>query len=354
MTLATLTCRSSDGDVSLNAGENTYICVTSTAEDAAATKSYLITVYRLRANANTDVSLQAFTIAEATGTININDGTITSPRRNPWTCLDDEDNEDPDVAYRVRQVTVDTTADIGAIVTITPTDADTGKTGHQVDLTAGAETAIMVRVMPEDPAAQSKTYTSNVYRKNVPGSESDDATLSSLMLSGVTLMYKDDNDMDMTGFMSDVMDYTGDAGSEKTTVTAMASHLGAQSGITVTYGTDDTVAMMGDGGGYEITVGDEGAELSIMVQVRPESIDENVINDANDCIVADTHADLECYTVTVTRTEAAADPLLAEYDTNGTPGIQIDEVVQAVGDYAAGDISIEDVVHLVQLYATGG
>ena len=45
-------------------------------------------------------------------------------------------------------------------------------------------------------------------------------------------MYKDDNDMDMTGFMSDVMDYTGDAGSEEITVTAMASHLGAQSGIT--------------------------------------------------------------------------------------------------------------------------
>ena len=63
----------------------------------------------------------------------------------------------------------------------------------------------------------------------------------------------------------------------------------------------------------------------------------------------------QTYTVHgVTRTEAAADPLLAEYDTNGTPGIQIDEVVQAVGDYAAGDISIEELVHLVQLYATGG
>ena len=175
-----------DGDVSLNAGDNTYICVTATAEDDS-TKTYMITVYRLRANANTDADLTEFTIAEATGTININRWHDNLPRRNiPWTCLLD-DNVDPDVVYRVRQVTVGTTADIGAIVTIMPTDADTGKPGHQVDLTAGAETAITVRVMPEDPAAQSKTYTSNVYRKNVPGSESDDATLSSLMLSGGVL-----------------------------------------------------------------------------------------------------------------------------------------------------------------------
>ena len=127
--------------------------------------------------------------------------------------------------------------------------------GHQIVLAAGEETMISVTVTPEDSAADPRTYTANVYRQNV--NLSDDATLSSLMLSGVTLMYKDDNDMDMTGFMSDVMDYTGNAGSEKTTVTAMASHLGAQSGITVFYGpADTTMAVLGDDGGYEITVGD--------------------------------------------------------------------------------------------------
>ena len=98
--------------------------------------------------------------------------------------------------------------------------------GHQVDLTAGAETAITVRVMPEDPAAQSKTYTSNVYRKNVPGSESDDATLSSLMLSGVVLTPE---------FASDTMDYTGAVpySTMMTTVSPMANHLGAQSSIAI-------------------------------------------------------------------------------------------------------------------------
>ena len=352
------TCDASDtpviGDVNLNvAGNNTNICVTVNAEDGSTTKSYLITVYRERANLNTDAGLNIFDITEATGSVNINTGASTDADAEHTLSLLTDNT--PDVAYRVRQVTVTATAkDVGAIVTLMPADANVGEPGHQIALTAGAETMISATVQPEDPSASAESHTAVVYRKNVPGSESDDATLSSLMLSGVTLMYKDDNDMDMTGFMSDVMDYTGNAGSEEITVTPMASHLGAQSGIDVFYGTGNTPAMMGDDGGYEITLGDEGAELSITVQVRPESIDENVINDGNDCTVAGTHADLECYTVMVTRTEAAADPLLAEYDTNGTPGIQIDEVVQAVGDYAAGDISIEDVVHLVQLYATGG
>ena len=136
----------------------------------------------------------------------------------------------------------------------------------------------------------------------------------------------------------------------------MASHPGAQSGIDVFYGTDDTPAMMGDDGGYEITLGAVDAELSITVQVRPESVDATTIDDDNDCSPTSgntTHADLECYTVTVTRTEAAADPLLAEYDADNSGNIEIEEVVQAVQDYAAGEISIEDVVHLVQLYASG-
>ena len=81
----------------------------------------------------------------------------------------------------------------------------------------------MVRVMPEDPAAQSKTYTANVYRKNVPGSESDDATLSSLMLSGGVLT---------PAFASGTMEYEAAVGrTEMTTVTAIATHIGAQSSV---------------------------------------------------------------------------------------------------------------------------
>ena len=146
------------------------------------------------------------------------------------------------MGYRVRTVVVTATpmdSAGGAVATITaPPDKDPTTADHEIDLTAGAETVITVVVQAEDPAAPTQTYTASVYRQNL--TRSDDATLSSLMLSGVTLMYKDDDDMDMSGFMSDVMDYTGNAGSEEITVTAMASHLGAQSGITVTHGTGGT------------------------------------------------------------------------------------------------------------------
>ena len=52
------------------------------------------------------------------------------------------------------------------------------------------------------------------------------------------------------------------------------------------------MAMMGDDGGYEITLGAVDAELSIMVQVRPESVDIGTAADGelkageNDCTVA--------------------------------------------------------------------
>ena len=339
----------SGNKVSLDAGDNTTICVITTAEDGSTNKTYSIMVYRTRANPNDDADLTSFTIAESTGTLNIADGTTTSPE----TTLDLLATDDPDVVYRVRQVTVVAMADVGAIITIMPTDADTGKMGHQVDLTAGAETMITVEVMPEDSAAMSKTYTANVYRKNIPGSESDDAMLSSLRLSGVTLMYKDDNDMDMTGFMSDVMAYTGNVASARTTVTAMANHIGAQSGITIT---PADVDMSMDG--HQVNIAAVGGEVTVTVQVRPESVAASAITaGTNSC--ADTAPDsaLECYTVMLTRV-AEQEPmdeagLLATYDTNGTDGIQIDELVLAVRHYAAGTRTIEELVILVRLYATG-
>ena len=314
------------GDVSLNAGVNTYICVTATAEDDS-TETYMITVYRLRANANTDAELTEFTIAEATGTINITDGTETDPETTLDLLLDE--NVDPDVAYRVRQITVDTTADIGAIVTITPTDADTGETGHQVDLTAGAETTIMVRVMPEDPAAQSKTFTSNVYRKNVPGSESDDATLTKLMLSGAVLTPE---------FASGTMEYEAAAAhsTEMTTVTAIANHIGAQSSVaigtmsgeTFAPGTDADMEM--DGWQVSLTVGQEEA---IAVQVTAED-----------------GTTMETYTVTVTRAEEDT-TLLSMYDADSDGQIDKTEALAAINDYLFNEtITKDQMIAVINLY----
>ena len=62
-----------DGDITLMAGDNTYICVTATAEDDS-TEVYAITVYRMSANLSTDASLPVFSITEVTGTIPDLDG----------------------------------------------------------------------------------------------------------------------------------------------------------------------------------------------------------------------------------------------------------------------------------------
>ena len=73
-------------------------------------------------------------------------------------------------------------------------------------------------------------------------------------------------------------------------------------------------------------------------------------------VTAADYETMETYTITVTvpsqepRDEAA---LRAMYDTNGTDGIQIDEAVTAVQDYAAGTLTIEEVVIVVGLYASG-
>ena len=334
-------------------GTQTLICVSVTPEAGATpatnVKTYEINVYRERMNLETDATLSAFMITDA--------NPVSDPA-GTWNLLDESD---PDVAYRVRTVTVTATPQDdsgGAVATITsPADKDTTTAVHEIDLTAGEETVITVVVQAEDPAASTRTYMARVYRQSL--SRSDDATLSSLMLSGVTLMYKDDNDMDMSGFMSDVMTYTGNAAMEQITVTAMASHLGAQSGITITPVDADT-----NMDGHQVNLSAIGTNETITVQVKPESIDVGTATGqlnatVNDCSVAAASRldGIECYAVTVTRTEDQEPrdeaALLALYNTNGTAGIQIDELVQAVRHYAAGTLAIEELVILVRLYATG-
>ena len=339
------TCDVDRMEVTLDgSGSQTIISLAVTPESGEAddAETYMVTVYRERRNLETEAGLSRLTITDNNPQVEDNVGT--------WELLP---NPGQDVGYRVRSVVVTATpmdSAGGAVATITaPPDNDPTTADHEIALTAGAETVITVVVQAEDPAAPTKTYTARVYRQNL--SRSDDATLSSLMLSGVTLMYKDDNDMDMAGFMPDVMDYTGDAGSEMTTVTAMASHLGAQSGITVTYGTNDTEAMMGDDGGYEITLGDVDAELSIMVQVRPESVDATDITTTNDCnaVAADRSGDIECYTVTVTRAEEAG-TLLSMYDADGDGQIDISEVSTAIDDFFDGQLGLDEVSAVIDLF----
>ena len=323
----------------LIAGSNTIISLCVTPEAGATPDTnlevYQITVYRMRSNPSPDTDLETFEITDASSApTSTKFGTETAV--GPLTL---RDGDAPDVGYRVRSVTVNVGADVGAVVEIMPEDSDNGMMGHQIVLAAGEETMISVTVTPEDSAADPRTYTANVYRQNV--NLSDDATLSSLILSGVTLMYKDDNDMDMTGFMSDVMDYTGDAGSEKTTVTAMASHLGAQSGVTVFYGPDNDEAMLGDDGGYEITVGEVDDDISITVQVIAESVTEA----SPTCETTN----VECYTIEVTRAEEGG-TLLSRYDNDNSGDIDLSEVSAAIDDYFSDDLTLAEVSAVIDLY----
>ena len=209
------------GDVTLSpAGNNTHICVTATAEDGSTTKSYRITVYRERANLNTDAGLGTFDITEATGSVNITTGvSSTTATDHVLSLLTDST---PDVAYRVRQVTVSAMAnDIGAIVTILPADADVGMMGHQVDLTAGAETMITAMVQPEDPTAPAETIRLWSIVRMCLAQSPRDADLAGLMLSGAVLTPE---------FASGTTEYTAAAAHsmEMITVTVMKSHIGRE------------------------------------------------------------------------------------------------------------------------------
>ena len=273
------TCAVDGMEVTLDgSGSETIISLVVTPEAGLANnETYIVTVYRERRNLETEARLSAsgFTITD-------NNPVAGTATPGPLNLLDDPTL---DVGYRVRSVVVTATpmdSAGGAVATITaPPDNDPTTADHEIVLTAGAETMITVEVQAEDPAAPIQTYMAKVYRQNL--TRSDDATLSSLMLSGVVLTPE---------FASDTMKYTGTApySTMMTTVSAMANHLGAQSGITIT-----------DDGMVDLTAGEK---VDITVQVRPESVDV-VINAGNNCAAAAAvrNEDIECYTITVTRGE---------------------------------------------------
>ena len=202
-------------DVNLAAGSNTIISLCVTPEAGAGTgnanlKVYAITVFRENENRNTDADLSAFAISD----VNVASGVTpaTGEACGPDTArvaCNLLTNSMPIVNYRVRTVSIDTTANdpLGAVVTVvSPADKNPSTARHDIDLAPGAVTEIEVMVTAEQTSV-TKTYMASVYRRAL--SPSNDAKLSSLMLSGAPLMYMDDDDMEMTGFMSDVMSLHG-------------------------------------------------------------------------------------------------------------------------------------------------
>ena len=159
-------------------GGTTTITVTVNAEadDSGGTrvqKMYTIEVYRIRGNPSPVATLGGLTITP-TGGSDINTGFATGTKIY-----------DLNVDNEVGQVTVAATeSDAGAHHTISPADADGNTPGHQVNLRAGGDTTITVRVTAEDPTS-TDMYTATVYRKRA--TESTNATLSALSLSPGTL-----------------------------------------------------------------------------------------------------------------------------------------------------------------------
>ena len=200
---------------------------------------------------------------------------------------------------------VATKMDDGAMVgDITPADVDADTSGHQVELRKGTETVISVPVTAED--GTSKTYTVKLYRKATD--QSDDATLSSLSLTGVSLS---------ESFAPDKTTYTATSASDiaQTTVMFEANDAGALARVTLADGTTDVVDADRDpANGFQVDLA-RGVETSITVTVNSE---EATAPSPATPTFEGADANSKRYTITVYRgTEASTDATLQSLTLSG-------------------------------------
>ena len=235
-----------DSIVPLAVGSN-VITVVVTAQDGKTAQTYTVTVTRAvtetRAKSD-DASLSALSLSEVTLTPTFTSGTTA------YTAS---------VGNDVTETTVTATkAHTEARVKVTPSDADAGTTGHQVNLAVG-DTVVSVTVTAEDGTTM-QTYTVTVTR-----AKSSDASLSALSLSGVTLT---------PTFASGTTAYTASVGNDvtQTTVSATAA----------------------EGAAYEVRVDGVLDQDSIV----PLAVGSNVITVV---VTAQDGKSTRTYTVTVTR-----------------------------------------------------
>ena len=251
--------------VVLTAGAVTLIMLSVTAEDAGTpAKAYVVNVYRENLPSSDDASLSALTLM---GTNETPDGSSVFTDRG----TDDDaaftyasaTKSYPNVTVDngVHVVTVDTTAHLGAVTVITPSDQDSLNDGHQVVLGAGAKTNITIEVTAED-GTTTETYSITIYRGRRV--ESEDANLSALDLSGVVLSPEFDGAK--TG-------YTGTAAynTQMTTVSYTAD-IGAQM-VEISAGPDGPDAITEDANGttdgYQVRL-IRGQAREVRITVTPE------------------------------------------------------------------------------------
>ena len=288
-----------DGMVDLSIGPNN-ILIEVTAEDGDTVSNYFLVITRAAASASGNADLTALTLS----------GITISPAFSANTTM-----YSADVPVNISATTVTATAgtegaQATSVVIKSAKDDTLGSdlddtnvahiTSHSIDLSAGAN-VITIMVTAQDYETM-KTYTVRVVR----GEVSDDATLSSLTLSDITLM---------PAFDPATMMYTAEVEAlETTTVEAMTAHPGA------------TVEGTG---------------------MRTLTVGENVIN------VTVTAEDETTETYTVTVTVLMGGTLLDRYDANDNGQIDKDELREAIIHYIGGDIDKAQMRTVIILYITG-
>ncbi|MDE2812338.1 MAG: cadherin-like beta sandwich domain-containing protein [Gemmatimonadota bacterium] len=255
-----------DGEeVALTAGQTTKITILVTATDGTTKGAYTIAVTRA-GSSSTDATLRSLT--PSSGTL--------SP------AFDKETTDyTVGVANSVTPVTITAHPTVsGAAVAITPEDSDTGRSGHQVALTAGQTTNVTITVTATD-GTTTKTYTIAVTRAPAPAT---DATLRSLTLSAGTLE---------PVFSPARETYTTEVYTEVRSITITARP--NISGATATIGGEDATD------GHQVAL-NEGANT---IEVVVTATDGNAT---------------KTYTITVDRmSTASADPTLSALAVTATP-----------------------------------
>ena len=270
-----------DGKVDLAVGSNA-ITVEVTAEDGQTTKTYTVTVTRAAPPASDDATLSALSLS------GIDFGTF-DPATTTYTAS---------VGNDMTATTVTATVNDSEASYVVKLDGAEDADGT-VDLAVGSN-AIAVEVTAED-GQTTKTYTVTVTRAAPPAS--DDATLSSLSLSGI----------DIGTFDPATTTYTASVGNEmeQTTVTPTVNDDGA-SYVVKLDGAEDA------DGTVDLAVGDN----AIAVEVTAEDGQTT-----------------KTYTITVTRAEPSSDPPATPTGLSGEETSQ--RVVSLDWDDAAGATSYQ-------------
>ena len=273
--------------VALGEGVVTPIAVVVTAEDGTAEKAYIVRVYRENLPPSDNASLAAedadppgLTLHDGNANLNVGENFTYLPATKSYPNVR--------VENEVQTITVaPTTAQMGAMAVITPSDQDSLSSGHQVVLGAGAKTDITIEVTAED-GITTDTYSVTIYRERRV--ESDDADLSALSLSGVVLT---------PPFASDKTDYIGSAAnSTQMTTVSYTADIGAQMvEISAVVGGGTAVDADADNdlsNGYQVRL-TRGRATVITIMVTAESDDPNAGADDRD---------METYTIRVYRDAA--------------------------------------------------